>query len=178
MRIPDEEEFVIGSTAEPGKIGKPIFTDFIDAPEVKEIAERLLGGPLSHLDDGELLIDFRWKHRGGSSGGNAVHGKCVKLNGIPKHYAGGAHFMVWLAADWNAGYSEHQIEALVYHELLHIDRLEDEDKDGNPTVTYRTRGHDAEVFFDELARYGAWSANRERLIQVVRQLPLPIAVTA
>ena len=176
IRIPDEEQFVIGSTAEPGKIGKPIFTDYIDAPELKEISERLMRGPMSSLDDGELLIDFRWKHRGGTSGGNMTMGKCIKLSGYAKHYAAGAHFLIWVAADWCSDFDDNQLEAIVFHEILHIEREEDVDKDGNTVVKYRTRGHDAEVFFEELSRYGAWTANRARLIEVVRQLALPMEV--
>ena len=180
IHIPPEEAFVVGSTSvTPGSKGKPIYTDFVPAPEVEAIGGTMIqSGPLTSLDDGELIIDYRWKRQGGTSGGNLIFGKCVRLSGVAKHYAKGAHFLIWLAADHCEayGYDDKQIEALVYHELLHVERDEDEDKDGNPIIRYRTRGHDAEVFFDEIARYGAWSSNRARLIDVVRQLPLPIEV--
>ena len=38
IHVPDEEAFIIGSTAEPGKIGKPIFCDYLEAPKLKEIS--------------------------------------------------------------------------------------------------------------------------------------------
>ncbi len=178
MQIPSEEAFVTGTTAPPipGREGVPVFTDFITAPELRAIGDQLIeSGPLTSLNDGHLRIDYRWKHKGGSSGGNWIMGKCVKLSGAAKHYAGGAHFLVWLAADHctDVGYDARQIEALVYHELLHIQLEEKEDKFGNPITVYRTVGHDIEGFFSELEQYGAWDRTWQRLEEVVRQLPLP-----
>jgi len=180
VQIPGEEAFVVGTTArEEGVPGLPIFCDFIAAPELRQIGDRLVrDGPLTHLDDGKLRIDYRWKHKGGTSGGNWILGKCVKLSGPAEHYADGAQILIWLAADHceYEAYDARQIEALVYHELLHISREERLDKFGNEVVVYRTRGHDFEGFFSELDQYGAWNRNWQRLVEVVRQLPLPMEV--
>lgn len=181
MQIPTEEAFITGwrvKPDDPEAAPKPVFRDFLDAPELREIGDRLIkSGPLTSYDDGKLRIDYRWKHKGGMSGGNAIGGKCVKLSGPAKHYADGAHFLVWLAADHCEveGFSDRQIEALVYHELLHIERVEtdEEDLEGQPIIKYRTRGHDFEGFYSELEQYGMWNRVYQRLDEVVRQMALP-----
>lgn len=182
MQIPTEEAFVIGTTARtplPGQTteGVPIFTDFLPAPELREIADRLIrhGGAVSRLDDGQLRIDYRWKHRGGNSAGRANIGKCVKLSGAAKHYAEGAHFLIWLAADHCEveGFDERQIEALLFHELLQIEPEEREDRFGNPITVYHKVWMDFDGFFAELEHYGPWNRNLQRLEEVVRQLALP-----
>ena len=160
MRVPSEVEF-----------GQ---SDFLDSDDIKTVAERVIRAKLQHLDDGELLIDYRWKKKGGKSGGNAVLGKCVKLSGLARHLALGAHFCVWLGADYVRAMKldDRQIEALVYHELCHIEREEPEDED--KPVVYRIAGHDAEVFFAELREYGAWRPSLVELEQTIRQLSLPL----
>ena len=180
MRIPAENDFIVGwkqDGQDPDAKPKPIFTDYIDAPEVRAIGDRLIqSGPLGSLDDGKLVVDYRWKRKGGTSQGAARYAMCQKLSGAAKHYASGAQFMVWLAADHNADRDERQIEALIFHELQHIDCIETEDEDleGNPIIAYKIRAHDVELFFADLEQYGAWSDHLQHLERVVKQLPLPI----
>ena len=183
MRIPTEDDFVTGTTAPvplPGQTteGVPIFTDFLPAPELAALGAKLLRSHASHLDDGRLKIDYRWKHKGGASAGRANMGKCVKLSGAAKHYAGGAHFLIWLAADvcGDEGFDERQIEALVYHELLQIEAEEKEDKYGNPITVYHKVWMDFDGFYAELAAYGPWNRSLERLDKLIRQLPLPLVM--
>ena len=145
-------------------------SDFLDSKELAELGERLIHQKLAHLDDGNLLIDYRWKVKGGKSGGVAVLGKCVKLTGLARHLSLGSHFCIWLAADHcqDFHFGEREIEALLYHELCHIEVVEPEDP-----ITYRTIGHDAELFFAELREYGAWKGDLRRLVETVEQLALP-----
>ena len=161
MRFPFEEEF--GGS------------DFLDSKELKELGERIISEKFPYYD-GEVLIDYRWKRRGGSSGGNVVLGKCTRLTGLARHLSLGVHYSVWLAVDHCKAYqfNDEQLEALVYHELCHIER--DEPKDEDKPVTWRTRGHDSEVFFAELREYGAWRPTLEQLVETVRQLPLPMEI--
>ncbi len=164
MKIPTEEDF--GSR------------DFRDSDEIRTIGEMIVRRKLMDLDDGELLIDYRWKKKGGHSGGNAVLGKCIRLTGLTRYLSLGAHFCVWLAADHcrDNKFTDEQLEALVFHELCHIEREQPEDED--EPVVYRTVGHDTELFFAELELYGAWKQDLQRLTEVVRQLPLPMAIAA
>lgn len=158
MRIPSDVEF--GS-------------DFLKSDDIQEVGERIIREKLTALDDGEIIIDYAWKQKGGRSSGNAVLGKCVKLSGPARYYALGSHFLVWLAADHGRShdFNDRQLEALIYHELCHIDRIEPEDAD--KPVTYKTRGHDFEGFLPELEQYGAWEETFQAMERVVRQLPLP-----
>ena len=152
--------------------------EFIERDDLIDLGVRVLGDKFPELDDGEMVIDYRWKRKGGKSGGNLVMGKCVKLSGLAKSYAKEAHFTIWLAADHCRSHAldQHQLEALMFHELSHIEREEPEDED--KPVIYRTKGHDAELFFGDLQQYGAWNTTLQRLEAVVRQLPLPIAIEA
>jgi hypothetical protein len=160
MRIPRDDDF--GAS------------DFLDSDEIKEVGDRIIRQKLAHLDDGELLIDYRWKRRGGTAGGNSTLGKCIKLTGLARHLSLGAHFCVWLAADHTRDrkFDDKQFEALVYHELCHIEREEPDEED--KPVIYRSIGHDAEVFFAELREYGAWRPSLQQLAETIRQLPLPM----
>lgn len=143
-------------------------SDYLDAPEIKKVGVALMENRLRALDDGELLVDFVWRRHGSISSGNAVLGKTRKLSGVARYYALGTHFLIEIAADFTQGFTRYQMEALVYHELLHITREEKEDKAGMSEVVYGLRGHDAELFYDELETYGLWRRDLSRLADVVQ----------
>lgn len=145
--------------------------DFLKADELQTLAERIIRDKLPDLDDGELIIDYAWKRRGGASGGNSILGKCVKLSGPARYFALGSHFLVWLGADGcrTRNFDDRQVEALLYHELLHIVREEKVDDEGNLlAVVYRTRGHDTELFYDEIKEYGLWRDSLKQLGEVIQ----------
>lgn len=149
--------------------------DFLKAEALQSLGERIIQDKLPDLDDGELIIDYAWKARGGASGGNSILGKCVKLSGPARYFALGSHFLVWLGADncRARNFNDQQIEALLYHELLHIVREEKVDEEGNLLgITYKTRGHDIELFYDEIKEYGLWRDSLKQLSEVV-QAALP-----
>jgi hypothetical protein len=116
-----------------------------------------------------IEVKFLWKRAGGRSQGKARLGYCAKTSGLAKHYAG-ADFVVWLAADAarDYGLGPRELEALLFHELCHIDYDDEADK---PTV----RAHDVEMFVDELAEYGTWTADLRRARHAFEQLPLAAA---
>lgn len=128
--------------------------DFLTAPELVRVAERLIDGcpELEHLAG--VPIRWFWKKKGPKSGDKGAYGKCLKAGGLIAALAN-TDFYAWLAADLcrDAGITNRQLEALVFHELLHLERRED--KDGNET--YELRGHDFAGFAPELSRYGAWT---------------------
>jgi hypothetical protein len=142
--------------------------DFLDAPEVERLAERLIGryGELRHLDGWKIRC--LWKARGGVSKGRATLGKCVVVPALVRHFTE-ADFLIWLAADHGRGMTGRQLEALLYHELSHaqVREPEEEDEQPRPFVV----GHDAEVFVAEFERYGLWQAGIRPLAQeLARQL--------
>lgn len=135
--------------------------DFLNLDGLTEIGEAVLARQFHDLNDGMLIVDFRWKAKGGSSKGSDTLGKCIKLTGVSRHYALGSHFMVWIAADHvrMRRYRRYELEALLYHELCHIEITED---------GYGTKGHDVELFFDEIRKYGLWRENLRPLASIVQ----------
>lgn len=111
-----------------------------------------------HLDHlRRLSVTYLWKRQGGKSKGRATFGKCSKPSGLLKHFSE-AHFVIWLAADHcrAAGYTDREIEALLFHEMLHTAVSEvDENtgRGGGPALV----PHDLEVFRAEVEIYGLWA---------------------
>lgn len=112
-----------------------------------------------------FTVKFLWKEKGGQKGGLATLGKCVLLSGLARHF-GESDYVIWIAADHARAWEldDGQLEALLYHELLHCELITDENSD---EVRAGVRGHDAEVFFDEIAKYGLWRESLTRLRQAV-----------
>ncbi len=118
---------------------------FIDAPDLERIGGDLieLDGNLSHLTMVNLV--YQWKAEGGSKRGWAFK--------VPSQWRGkvGAQAGIWIAADHarDQGLTNHQVKALVYHELRCIG-LDDKGKVkvGSPEI---------EAFPDEILRFGAWN---------------------
>lgn len=139
--------------------------DFLPAPEIEKIALALIAEHFPTLRN--VPIDYRWKRRGGKSGGRAVLGKCIKISGLLKHYADVA-FVIWLAADNLTAMraTAYQIEALTFHELLHAET----DEEGEPTIN----PHDFEGFAKEIELYGLWKSDAVLMGRAfgAQQLPL------
>lgn len=149
--------------------------DFLAAP----VLETIGGSLIATCEELSILqaanITFRWKRRGGKSGGRAVWGRCTKAAGLVKHFSG-SEFVIWVAADHarENRLTNRQLEALLFHELKHIELKVNED----PTSphygeeTLGMRAEDAAVFYDELVRYGAWEPGLDRVFNAWRQLPI------
>lgn len=123
---------------------------WLQSNELKKIADRLVEkhDELKHLYD--FTVEFFWKRKGGASGGHITLGKCAKVGGVAKAFAPDVTFVVWLAADHcrEKSMTEYQINALVFHELLHT-AVDENDK---PVVV----GHDFTGFHPEVREYGLW----------------------
>ena len=162
--------------------------DFIPAPDVEAVARALIDDRpnLAHLR--ERRISYLWRQKGGATGGKATLGQCQRAAGLVRHF-GRVHFVIWLAWDHCelARLTRWQMEALIYHELLHagVERgkavVEPHDFEGFNELLHAgvERGkavvepHDFEGFNAELARYGSWQADLQRLVRTAHQLPLP-----
>lgn len=144
--------------------------EFLDSAYLRLVAESLLDEfPDDFVDlrsDAAPMIDYKWKRLGGVHNGNAVLGKCVKLSGLAKHYSRGTDFVIWLAADNAEDFQldETQVRAVMYHELNHVEVLEE--------GVYRVRGHDLEIFVNEVRRFGAWKPELGALFDAIHQLEL------
>lgn len=167
--IPDEGAFFDGEHG--------AWLDFLPDSRLDKIGAALIGRKLTHLDDGEFTVDYRWKRRGGSSKGNANLGNCIRLSGAAKMYSNATKMLITLSADHLSllKYKNWQVEALIYHELL---KVWPEEKWSKPDVftgksvklptVYHVQGPDFSGFYKEIEEYGLWHEPLERLAEVVQ----------
>lgn len=122
---------------------------FLADPALKSLAYKLIGEytEINHLKFLPQGVDCYWQLKGATTGGKHVQGKCVKPTGLLAHLAH-ADFIVLMTVSDCQGYTRHQVEALLYHELRHMGR-DDQGK-------LRYVSHDVEAFGSEIARYGWW----------------------
>ncbi|MCC7369669.1 MAG: hypothetical protein IT306_14665 [Chloroflexi bacterium] len=147
--------------------------DFEISGALANRARVLISRHPEHLDHlRRLSVTYLWKRQGGKSKGRATFGKCSKPSGLLKHFSE-AHFVVWLAADHcrAAGYGDREIEALLFHEMLHTAVSEvDENtgRGGGPALV----PHDLEVFRAEVEVYGLWAPELQEVAPAFRQASL------
>lgn len=151
-----------------------------------DIAARLMRLPeLLHLHENE--VPFGWlmrndtKHKGNKIELGSVHEVATMFQGgfkdlglqlllgmlgdLPK-------FLVVLDAQFWEQASARDREALVFHELMHVQQAIDRygapkfDRDGLPV--FKVVGHDIEAFNAEVVRYGAWRGDIGAFIAAAR----------
>lgn len=108
---------------------------------------------LAYIKNSQVKIVYLVSSQAKKAGAKVVHGECEK---IPAKYrwAIPADFSITLFAPNNAHMSEHQLEILLFHELLHIG-IEPADDGGE---NYNVIPHDLEDFKTIIDKYGTdWS---------------------
>lgn len=143
--------------------------DFQDAPELEEIVRTLVGRyeEISWLCD--YTVRVLWKAEAPAAGsGKETAGKCKLLSGELRYFVD-ADWLIWVAADhaFALEYTQRDIEALLFHELLHC-TLKGKPGEERPAV----KGHDVETFFDEMRRFGLWTPALRQVKRTVEQLSL------
>ena len=143
---------------------------FMDAPALEAIANSLIGSMPEFGGLEDPTIRYVWQRKGATSAGKMILGKCTKVSGIAQFF-GDCDYVVTIAADHarELKLTNHQMQAAVYHELCHIEIGEDE-KTGDPI--YGARGHDVEMYLDEIRRYGLWRESLEAAAKAFEQLSL------
>lgn len=147
--------------------GKFEFHDgFLEEPSLTDQGVRLIHkhDDLHWLDG--FTVRFLWKEKGGQSSGQLRLGKCILTSGLARFF-GACDYVIWIAADHvrRTEMSHEQIEALLYHELLHCEMVTDDDSD---EVRAGVRGHDVETFYAEVAKYGLWRPSLSQMQQVMQ----------
>jgi len=134
------------------------FADYVYAQPVKDIANALIEGQMPWVARARVL--YLWKRRGGASKGSATLGKCVRMSGL-NGYLAQADFAIWVAADHcrTNRLTNWQFEALIHHELLHIDHGES---------GWLIRGHEVEAFNAEVQTYGLWKPDIRAIAQSIQ----------
>jgi hypothetical protein len=121
-----------------------------DAPELANLAARLIEqhGFLARL--GTCRIDYLWERKGSNSKGKRSIGRLKRVSGTWRRYCP-FQFVISLSADTArlAAFTDRQVEAALFHQLLHIDQ----DAKGN----WIRVGHDFEGFGTEVRHYGPWT---------------------
>jgi hypothetical protein len=141
-------------------------TRWIEAPEVKDIAERLI---MAHHPNLELWMDeirYVFRNEATKSKGKTVFGKAHKITKLACYLANNSPgdvnsfdddpppadmFVMEIAADVWEVLTLAQRDALVDHELSHFDIEYDEDG-----FKRLIRPHDLEEFTAIAKRHGAW----------------------
>lgn len=152
-----------------GKVFDDNQSDYIPAPEIEAIAHALIENypdELGHLTT--AAIRCVWKGKGKKDCGKPVLGTCARPPALTRFFAG-CDFIVTLMAEHCTSHAltNFQVEALVFHELLHADV---DPESGRPS----TRPHDCEMFHDEIKYYGLWKADLREARIAFDQQPLPL----
>lgn len=138
--VPEDDEF------------KESESGFISAPRLEFLASQLIAMYAEKFDHlSRLKIRYAWKRKGGVSKGKAKFGQVQAITGAAQFVSGEqVEYLVWLGADnvRDNKLTEHQVEALLFHELCHFGYA-----DGEMMLV----GHDFEGFADELRHYGLWN---------------------
>lgn len=137
--------------------------EFLPAPDIEAIAQALIDRHEFGWE-ADLTVTYLWKDKGGTTDGLPCFGKTIRLSGLNKHGIGG-DFVIWLAADncRLSGFTAWQLEALTFHELCHVGI----DEDSGKAILHP---HEFTGFRAELAEYGAWAPDLERMAATVKQL--------
>ena len=112
---------------------------------------------LAYIKNSQVKIIYLVSNQAKKSGNKVTHGECEK---IPAKYrwAIPADFTITLFAPNNAHMSEHQLEILLFHELLHIGIEQALDGSEN----YNIIPHDLEDFKTIIDKYGTeWSLKND-----------------
>lgn len=131
------------------------------------------------FDDGfpPIRIAYLWRKKASRSADRFKAGTLGKTGGKIKFLAD-AHYLVEIAADVNRFMTNWQMEALVYHELMHIKiarkalKRRDESEETKFVPDLKVRAHDLEMFFAEVERYGLWRSDLQKAQPTFAQAPL------
>jgi hypothetical protein len=132
--------------------------DFLAEFLEDDALNRLVGKIISHYADFDVLTELNirtlWQKDAGTEDGRIKLGGSVKQNNLTRYLAkvDWVIFVNLKAAEYYE-FTNLQMEALLFHEISHID-VEEQD-DG--TLKLKKLPHDASFFTSEIQTYGAWS---------------------
>jgi len=141
--------------------GKEKFWE-IESNEFKKALKNLMYEKFTKF--GALRIAFLFREKHTTSKGRIIYGSCEKVSDKNK-VLNNKDYIIILSWDVWERLNYKQREALIYHELSHIN-IDDEDNNLN------TVGHDLEFFRKEYKLYGAWNIDLELLEKDLKQLDL------
>ncbi|KQN97007.1 putative metallopeptidase [Paenibacillus sp. Leaf72] len=143
-------------------------SSFEEAVEIDTIIKTLLSKETEfrYLQRGNIIARFRtgsWMSKG-----RVVYGKAKVLTAFER-FETNAEILILINKKIWPYLSEHQKEALIFHELCHIDPQID--KDGNSKLStvdgrpvFKFKGHDLEEFRYVVEKYGLWMPDTQDFI--------------
>ncbi|HQX61832.1 MAG TPA: putative metallopeptidase [Thermomicrobiales bacterium] len=154
--------------------------EFRPAPDLARGAAKLLEAYPEDLAVLNIVQPvYLWRKKGGMSAGKDVLGKTTKLSGMARYLSGyvdnePVDIVIWLAADHLAIRSDRGIEAVLFHELLHVGLKETDDEDDVPAPIVLP--HDWAGFRREIEVYGLHTEDARQVAPAFAQVALPIGV--
>jgi len=130
---------------------------YVDAPAVEALAKKLI--KKFALDDAEEAVIKYLFYKAEKS---SFFGKCSRATGKWSYLTGYDYVIEVWEPFWNR-VSDYAREALVYHELLHIQKQ----VTAKGKVKWTVRKHDVEEFLDVVREYGPWSDNLQSLKELL-----------
>lgn len=123
-------------------------SDYVEAPDMKKIAVALIRRhPTIRAVTEDLRIGYRLRLGEPSGEGESAIAVCTKAPALWRDESG-LDVVIWAWQFWWTTFDERQREALVLHELCHVDRTE---KGG-----VKLRKHQVEEFTLVVHEYGIW----------------------
>lgn len=146
--------------------------EFMVSPDLEEVGNDLirLAPELEDIDTHPPKIVYVWREKAKKKQGKTSLGFSNKVSGLAKFF-GKCDWVIEIGADIcrEIKITRFQIEALLFHELNHIEVVID-DKTGD--VSWNVRAEEFYAFSSELRRYGAWFTDLERASTAFAQMPL------
>ena len=147
---------------------------FAGGQDLRNVAERLLARDEQIISDLNwnlkgTSIRYEWKQKGGTSRGKPLLANITRLGGLARYY-GRSEFTVWVAADHAREMkpSYRDMEAILFHELMKVDKRVSEDDE----ITYQVRNPTIMAFPEEVELFGLWREELEEARATFEQLGL------
>lgn len=140
---------------------------------VYEIMESLVEKHHGHLSEAAIAIAWRfgWK---ANADGRVTLGQAKKGGDLDRELHGYDFVILLNHEAVNGGtLKQHQLRALIDHELCHCQVSKDKNgeamTDENGRTVYRIRKHDIEEFQEIVARHGLWKDELEAFVAAVKE---------
>ena len=136
---------------------------------IQAVAEKIIDEHYPELVDAKPLIGYYIREGNWSKAGS-----CKKTTAFERHLTGKMYFIVINDSAYQ-DFGEDQLNALVDHELYHIERDQDNPDIGD-SEAWGIRDHDVEEFAAIIKRHGLWEHGVKRFaeacLEADRQLTL------
>jgi predicted metallopeptidase len=153
MGLPRDEDLLDALLSPKGGSKK---AEYSDAPEVQELADSVIE-ELGLMDASMARIKYLFL-QADKSKDNAN----IALAGTKWKHLTGYDFVVVVWESFWMGANAHKRRALLYHELLHVERSET--KKG---TKWSLRKHYVEAFPEEVQQFGTWSPQLQELAEII-----------